>query len=474
MKISYQWLGDFLDLDVDASGLANVLTKVGLAVEEIEELENDFVLDVEVTTNRPDCLNHLGIAREIAAQLGLQLKSPDFSPLQDEVDSSTQWPAGVSIENRELCPRYAARVLSGFTIGESPDWLKARLEAVGQRPINNIVDITNYVLLEVGHPLHAFDYHKLEEHRIIVRAAKPSERLTTLDGFERQLDSSMLVIGDARQPVAMAGIMGGEESEVSQDTRVILLESAYFNPASVRHTAKKLGLRTEASFRFERGADPQIPVKALNRTCRLIQEIAGGVMAGPVLDEFPNPPAQNSVQLRSQRLLKVLGVEIDPEFVTDTLSRLEFEASTTQKGIWQVQVPSFRVDVEIEDNLVEEVARHYGYDRIESTYPDAPGVGRFLPTDEHDRLLTATLEGLGFWEAFNYVFTHPSKEAAFWNSSPSMAAISNPLTEEDTHLRVSLVPGLVEAVFKGTARALREAVDRDPRVKGLPTVNGQL
>ncbi|MCH8319388.1 MAG: phenylalanine--tRNA ligase subunit beta [Acidobacteria bacterium] len=446
MKISYQWLGDFLDLDVDASGLANVLTKVGLAVEEIEELENDFVLDVEVTTNRPDCLNHLGIAREIAAQLGLQLKSPDFSPPQDEADSSTQWSAGVSIENRELCPRYAARVLSGFTIGESPDWLKARLEAVGQRPINNIVDITNYVLLEVGHPLHAFDYHKLEEHRIIVRAAKPSERLTTLDGVERQLDSSMLVIGDARQPVAMAGIMGGEGSEVSPDTRVILLESAYFNPASVRHTAKKLGLRTEACFRFERGADPQIPVKALNRTCRLIQEIAGGVMAGPVIDEYPNPPAQNSVQLRSQRLVKVLGVEIDPEFVTDTLSRLEFETSTTEKGIWQVQVPSFRVDVQIEDDLVEEVARHYGYDRIESTYPATSSLGKFLPTDEHDRRLTGTLEGLGFWEAFNYVFTHPSREAAFWNPSPSMVAISNPLTEKDTHLRVSLVPGLVEAL----------------------------
>jgi phenylalanyl-tRNA synthetase beta chain len=446
MKISYQWLGDFLDLDVDASGLASLLTKVGLAVEEIEELGNDSVLDVEVTTNRPDCLNHFGIAREIAAQLRLQLKSPDFSPPQNEADPSTPLSPEVSIENRELCPRYAARVLSGFTLGESPDWLKARLEAVGQRPINNIVDITNYVLLEVGHPLHAFDYDKLEEHRIIVRTAKSSERLTTLDGLERQLDSSMLVIGDARRPVAMAGIMGGEESEISKDTRTILLESAYFSPTSVRHTAKKLGLRTEASFRFERGADPQILVKALNRTCRLIQEIAGGVMAGPVIDEYPNPPAPNSVQLRSQRLERVLGVQIDPEIVTDTLSRLEFEASTTEEKIWQVQVPSFRVDVGIEDDLVEEVARHYGYDRIESTYPGTSSVGRFLPTDEHDRLLTGTLEGLGFWEAFNYVFTHPSKEALFWNSSPSMAAISNPLTEEDTHLRVSLVPGLVEAL----------------------------
>ncbi|MCZ6768354.1 MAG: phenylalanine--tRNA ligase subunit beta [Acidobacteria bacterium] len=447
MKVSYQWLQDFVNLDlseVEVGGIAEALTRVGLAVEEVEELETDYIFDVEVTTNRPDCLNHLGIAREIAAHFGLQLKFPDFSPPPNGADQSTVLATSVTIENRTLCPRYAARVLSGLTIAESPGWLKARLEAVGQRPINNIVDITNYVLLEMGHPLHAFDYDKLKEHRIIVRVAEAGERLTTLDGVERELDSSMLVICDARGPVAMAGIMGGEESEISQDTHTLLLESAYFDSASVRKTAKNQGLRTEASFRFERGADPEIPVKALNRTCRLIQEIAGGVMAGPVIDEYPNPPARNSVQLRSPRITKVLGVEIDPEFVTNTLSRLEFVASQTEKNTWQV--PSFRVDVGIEDDLVEEVARHYGYERIESTYPNAPSVGSFLATEGHDRLLTGTLEGLGFLEAFNYVFTNPSKETVFWTSGPSMTAISNPLSEEDTHLRVSLVPGLVEAL----------------------------
>jgi len=449
MKISYQWLQDYVNLDGlkgDVSGVAEALTRVGLAVEEIEELENDSIFDVDVTTNRPDCLNHLGVAREVAAQFRLQLKSPDFSPPQNEADESTFLAAGVTIENRELCPRYAARVLSGFTMGESPDWLKARLEAVGQRPINNIVDITNYVLLEVGHPLHAFDYDKLKEHRIIVRTAEAGERLTTLDGVERELDSSMLVICDASRPVAMAGIMGGAESEISQDTHTLLLESAYFDPASVRKTAKHLGLRTEASFRFERGADPQMPVKALYRTCRLIQEIAGGVMAGPVIDEYPNPPADKSVHLRSQRIAKVLGADLDPEFVIDTLSRLEFLVSTTQENSWQVQVPSFRVDVGLEDDLVEEAARHYGYERIKSTYPSAPALGSFLATDGHDRLLTGILEGLGFLEAFNYVFTNPSNETVFWTSCPSMTAISNPLSEEDTHLRVSLVPGLVEAL----------------------------
>ena len=447
MKVSYQWLQAYVNLDGlkgGVSALAEALTGVGLAVEEIQELENDFIIDLEVTTNRPDCLNHLGIAREIAAQFRLQLKSPDFSPPQNGADESTSLAADVTLENFQLCPRYAARVLSDFTIGESPDWLKERLEAVGQRPINNIVDITNFVLLEMGHPLHAFDYDKLKEHRIIVRTAEAGERLTTLDGFERELDSSMLVIGDASRPVAIAGIMGGEESEISQDTRTILLESAYFDPASVRKTAKNLSLGTEASFRFERGADPEIPVKALNRTCRLIQEIAGGVMAGPVIDEYPNPPARNSVQLRSQRIAQVLGVEIDPEFVTDTLARLEFVASKTEKNIWQV--PSFRVDVGLEEDLVEEVGRHYGYDRIESTYPNAPGVGSFLATDGHDRVLTRALEGFGFLEAFNYVFTNPSREALFGNSAPSQAAISNPLSEEDSHLSVSLVPGLVEAL----------------------------
>ena len=447
MKVSYQWLQAYVNLDGlkgGVSALAEALTGVGLAVEEIQELENDFIIDLEVTTNRPDCLNHLGIAREIAAQFRLQLKSPDFSPPQNGADESTSLAADVTIENFQLCPRYAARVLSDFTIGESPDWLKERLEAIGQRPINNIVDITNFVLLEMGHPLHAFDYDKLKEHRIIVRTAEAGERLITLDGFERELNSSMLVIGDASRPVAIAGIMGGEESEISQDTRTILLESAYFDPASVRKTAKNLSLGTEASFRFERGADPEIPVKALNRTCRLIQEIAGGVMAGPVIDEYPNPPARNSVQLRSQRIAQVLGVEIDPEFVTDTLARLEFVASKTEKNIWQV--PSFRVDVGLEEDLVEEVGRHYGYDRIESTYPNAPGVGSFLATDGHDRVLTRALEGFGFLEAFNYVFTNPSREALFGNSASSQAAISNPLSEEDSHLSVSLVPGLVEAL----------------------------
>ena len=445
MKVSWQWLQEFVDLgslDVDVQGLADALTRMGLAVEEVIELGDDSILDLEVTTNRPDCLNHLGVAREISAQFQIPLKLPNYS-LPEKVNESASWSIQVTIENADLCPRYAAGVISGVKVAESPDWLKKRLDVLGQRTINNIVDATNYVLMEMGHPLHAFDYGKLKEHRIVVRQAKSGEGLTTLDGMKRQLDSSMLVICDARQPVALAGIMGGGETEISETTDTIVLESAYFHPGSVRSTAKALGIRSEASFRFERGADPEIPVKAWNRTCRLIQEIAGGVLEGVVVDEYPNPQSKEPVQLRQERIEALIGVSMDAEFVAQTLSYLEFGVSESGKNSWQVQVPSFRVDVQMEDDLVEEVARHYGYDQIESTYPDAAGVGSFHSTRGHDQILIRILEGLGFMEAFNYVFTNPSREKPFWGKTPSLAAITNPLTEEDKRREFRSEAGIV-------------------------------
>ena len=446
MKINYQWLQDFVELGeskVDVEEVGRVLTSLGLNVEEIQNLDGNFVLDVEVTTNRSDCLNHLGMAREIAAHYRLPLTSADVSPPENQ-EESTSPTSSVQIDSPDLCPRYAGRVITNLRVEESPDWLKSRLESVGQRPINNVVDVTNYVTQAIGHPLHAFDYEKLEENRIVVRTAETGETLVLLDGIQRQLDPSMLVICDARRPVALAGIMGGEETEVSEETHSIFLESAYFSPGSVRSTAKCLGLMTEASFRFERGADPQMPVKALNYASRLLQDIGGGVLASPILDEYPNPQPDTTLVLRSKRVGKVVGLSVDPEFITDVLPRLEFGLSPAdQEGVWQVAVPSFRSDVRMEVDLVEEVARHYGYDRIESTYPAAPSIGKFLATRAHDRIMTRRLEGLGFLEAFDYVFANPSEETVFWSHLPSMVAISNPLTEEDTHLRVSLLPGLL-------------------------------
>ena len=448
MIISCQWLQDFVDLDVvgiDVEKLAKSLTMIGLNVDEILEGDDNAVLDIEVTTNRPDCLSHLGVARELAAHFRLKLKQPDLSAPQSRGEGAPKYSDSVSIEDPELCQRYAARIIR-VAIGESPSWLRKRLEAVGQRPVNNIVDVTNYVMMELGHPLHAFDLEQLHGKRIVVRIAKPEEYLTTLDGLQRQLNPSMLMICDAERPVALAGIMGGEESEVSEETATVLLESAYFLPSTVRATSKQLGLRTEASFRFERGADPDMPVKALNRACRLLQDLCDGVLVGSVIDEYPNPQPRRSLQLRSERIRKVTGLSVDPQLITDILPRLEFETSLKREGVWDVQAPSFRVDIGVEDDLVEEVVRHYGYDRIQSTYPPAAGLGEFLPTHGHDRTIARTLQGFGFFETINYVFTNPAKETIFWNESPFMVRISNPLTDDDTHLRISLVPGLIEAL----------------------------
>jgi phenylalanyl-tRNA synthetase beta chain len=328
-------------------------------------------------------------------------------------------------------------------IEASPEWLRKRLEEVGQRPINNIVDITNYVLLSVGHPLHAFDYLRLEENRIVVRRAGKDEEVTTLDGVRRRLDSSMLAICDAARPVAVAGVMGGEDSEISAATRTILLESAYFEPSSIRATSRKLGLRTEAASRFEKGADPEMPVRALNLACRMILDIAGGRVVGPRIDNYPRPVTRPTLTLRSRRIRQVTGISVPPDVVGETLNRLGFANTPMDGESWQVDIPSFRVDVGLEDDLVEEVIRHHGYERIESSYPVSTGPGRFLPTVGHDRLLLELLKGFGFYEAIGYVFSTPAEEARFWGEAPSMVAIQNPLTEEDTHLRTSLIPQLV-------------------------------
>ncbi|MCY3774787.1 MAG: phenylalanine--tRNA ligase subunit beta, partial [Candidatus Aminicenantes bacterium] len=331
MKIGWNWLQDYLDLQgMDSDRLSEALGMLGFPVESVDETGDGRVLELEVTTNRPDCLNHLGIAREVSARFGLELRVPDLSepPGRGVAKPGSR----VSIEAPDLCPRYAARVMSGVRIGPSPDWLKRRIESVGQRPINNVVDVTNFILYELGQPLHGFDLDRLGQRRIIVRRAAEGERLTTLDGEDRRLDPSMLVIADATRAVALAGIMGGTETEISGETTDLLLESAYFEPLSVRRTAKRLGMRTDASYRFERGADPDMATKALNRACRMIREIAGGFCRGPVIDEFPRPIPGREIRLRSGRLTQVLGVPVDPDFVEEVLGRLGFELEPQDEG----------------------------------------------------------------------------------------------------------------------------------------------
>lgn len=448
MKISYQWLQEFVDIDIlglEIEDVGHALTMVGLAVDIIEEFEGDHIFDVDVTTNRVDCLNHLGVARELAAQFRLKLKKPDFSPLPYDETRAQEFPIEVSIDDPELCPRYAARVMSDVTVGESPEWLKKRLESVGQRPINAIVDITNFVLFEIGQPLHAFDYDLLADSRIVVRRARQGERLETLDETFRELDDSMLLICDGKKAVAVGGVMGGANSEISETSKTILIESAYFDPSSIRKTARSLGLSTEASYRFERGGDPGLQVVALNRACSLIAEISGGNCVSPVIDENPVERSPLVMTLRGKRIAQVLGTPVPEADVQNIFSCLEFHPEQREDA-FSVEVPSFRRDIELEDDLVEEVARHYGYDRIPSHYPAAIGVGRYADTEKVDRLLVSTLVGAGFFEAITYVFTTPGRESAFTSQAPALVPIANPLTEVDTHLRTTMVPGLIESL----------------------------
>lgn len=449
MKISYKWLQDFVDVDMLGLGseeISRTLTTLGLAVELVETVGDDTIFDIDVTSNRPDCLNHLGVARELAAQFRLPLTMPNFAAPATDEGLAGNFPVEIAIEEPSLCPRYAGRVITNVRISESPDWLKRRLEAVGQRPISNLVDITNYVLFLLGQPLHAFDYEKLEGRRIVVRRPRPGELIRTLDGIDRSLDAEMLMICDGSSPVAVAGVMGGEESEISDASKTILLESAYFAPDSIRRTSRKLGLSTEASYRFERGADPELPVRALNLACRLIQELCGGVCVSPVIDRNPMVYERPDLLLRQQRIAQVLGFEISQENVVEVLSGLDFKPEVQGSDSVKVKVPGFRSDVSLEDDLVEEVARHYGYDKVPSRYPTPIQTGRSSVTASHERRLAKALTSLGFYEVINYSFTTPDKEEAFLEEVPDMIAVANPLTEMDTHLRTTLLPGLTRTV----------------------------
>ncbi len=347
-------------------------------------------------------LSHLGIARELAVIEKSQVSSPKSKISKTE--GKTAEFTSVEIRDADLCPRYAARIIRGVKIGPSPNWLTKRLEAIGQRPINNVADITNYVLHEYGQPLHAFDLAKLGEHRIVVRRAAKGETIKTLDGVERKLDDEMLVIADASRPVAVAGVMGGEDSEISQTTTDVLIESAYFNASSVRRTAKLLGLHTEASHRFERGTDPEGVLVAQERCVALICELAGGVATEDALDVYPTRAGNKSVTLRPERIAALTSLSVETSEVKRILSALGFTLETEEASnlIWRV--PSWRHDVSIEEDLVEEVARHVGYDQIRTELPPASLAGEYHSSEERKRRLRLALAARGFDEAINLSF----------------------------------------------------------------------
>ncbi len=371
MKLLLSWVRDFVDITAAPEAIADTMALRGFEVASIEHLDADAVIDFEVTANRPDCLSVIGLAREIGTAYGLRVGDLAVKPVPSEplarVEAGASADLRVTIEDADLCPRYAAAV-ADVTPTSSPAWMVSRLQACGVRPISPFVDITNYVLLERGHPMHAFDLDRLAGADIRVRAARPGETVTTLDGTRRTLDAEMLVIADAQNAQAIAGVMGGADSEVSAATRSIAFESAYFKPVSVRRTSKRLGLKTEASSRFERGADINAPFVALRRAVALMQQIGAGVLRGAAVDAYPQPRHPRTLHLRRERLASVLGISVPDADVVRILRSLQLEPTPLGDG-WDVIAPTFRVDLLREVDLIEEVGRHYGFDRLDAAFP---------------------------------------------------------------------------------------------------------
>src|SRR5271170_7717523 len=360
MKIVYNWLKEFVGVTAPAAELRSRLSLAGISVDSVEDSAAGPVLDAEITANRPDCLGHYGMAREVAAIYRLPVKA--LAPKLKEAAIKASDATRVEIETPELCGRYTARVMRGVKIQPSPDWLRQRLEAIGQKSINNVVDVTNYVMFELGQPMHAFDLDKLSERRIVVRRARAGEKIRTLDGVERTLTKEMGVIADASHAVAIAGVMGGADSEIGFSSRNILIEAAWFDPISVRRTSKALGLRTEASYRFERGADPEMAEMASRRAAELIQQVAGGEILSGVVDVYPGREASRAIELSRKEFLRVMGADVPDRDIEGILGALGFHPvrKDAQRGsedsllaVWECRQPSWRRDVARGIDLIE-------------------------------------------------------------------------------------------------------------------------
>ena len=435
--------GKELEINDDHSGIM-VLDEnlpAGKPVAEVFGLD-DVILEVAITPNRADALSHIGIARDLAALFGREVKYPEVNITEASEKASDV--ASVEILNADDCPRYSARVVKGVTIKESPRWLKEKLTAVGLRPINNVVDVTNFVLYEIGQPLHAFDLNMLSGKKIVVRNADDGEKFITLDSKERELKANNLMICDAEKPVAIAGVMGGENSEVTDETKDILIESAYFNPSSIRKTAKQLGLTTDSSYRFERGTNPEITVWAATRAAQLIAELAGGEILSGAIDVYPKPVERKKIKLRYARVNKILGYEVNPETVRDILKRLELGILDENENDLTVEVPAFRHDLEREIDLIEEVARIYGYDKI----PDISHVNITLSVkvDEtsNKEKIRDLLVGLGYREIITNSLLNKELSEKFGKP----LSVLNPQSAEMTNPRTSLLPGMLQTISR--------------------------
>lgn len=410
---------------------------------------SDPVLEIDLTPNRPDCLSIIGTAREVAAFHKKKVTYPEIF-LPESFDDISDY-TSITIMAPELCPRYAASLVFDITVGPSPFWLQDRLISVGLKPINNIVDITNFVMMETGQPLHAFDFDRLAENRIVVRAAREGEVFITLDGKERRLDPEMLMICDGEKPVALAGVMGGLNSEIEATTTKVLLESAYFDPVCIRKTSKKTGLITDASHRFERGVDPNGTLTALNRATQLIAEIGGGKLIKGTIDAYPNPFTDNVIDVSVTALNRRLGTCLDINDVATHLKSIDCQVNKTGNDMLQVIPPSCRVDVTRFEDITEEIARLFGYNNIKTTFPLIPAEGRQPPKKiELRNRIKCLMTGMGCSEAINYSFTS-RLSCDRLNLEPDdkkrqVLHVLNPLSEDQSVMRTSLIPGLLETM----------------------------
>ena len=456
MKVLYNWLKEFADVTAPPADVRARLSAVGLSTEGLEETPAGPMLDIDLTTNRPDCLGHYGIARELAAIFRVPLKriEPKLREVADRADAV----ARVDIESPDLCGRFTARVIRGVKVQPSPDWLRQRLEALGHASINNVVDATNYVMLELGHPLHAFDHDTLAEKRIVVRRARASEKkFKTLDGVERTLTDAMCMICDAVRPTGVGGVMGGLDTEISFSTKNVLLECAWFEPVPLRRTARALGLRTEASMRFERGMDPEMAELASRRCAELIQQLAGGDVLTGVIDIYPRKPERQRIELSRRELLRVMGADVSDKDIEAILSALGFEPQRTDgsrgtvdalMAAWECRRPTWRHDVTREIDLVEEVARHRGFDHFPARLPVAKQPAARRQHADAEDAIRRQLMALGYEEAISIPLVDPQLDEQFRKerAGSTPVRLGNPLAEDASILRTSGIVNMLHAL----------------------------